>query len=106
LHKIACRVLSICPNSASCECLFSVFGGILTKWRNQLTTKNLTHLAELKLYVHEEHVHDNVVKHCLKHQHADVTEDKAGSKPATIASAATSEAAATNWQDNSESNPS
>jgi len=92
------RLLSICPNSASCERLFSVFGGILTKWRNRLTTKNLTRLAELKLYVHEEHVHDNAVKNRLKRQHADVAEDKPGS--ATVAGPIASEAT-TNWQDNS-----
>ncbi|KIJ14387.1 hypothetical protein PAXINDRAFT_40906, partial [Paxillus involutus ATCC 200175] len=66
LHKIARRLLSICPNSASCECLFSVFGGILTKWRNWLSTENLTCLAELKMYVHEEHVRDEAVKKRLK----------------------------------------
>ncbi|KIK98489.1 hypothetical protein PAXRUDRAFT_126568, partial [Paxillus rubicundulus Ve08.2h10] len=66
LHKIACRLLSIYPNSASCERLFSVFGGILTKWHNRLSTENLTRLAELKLYVHEEHVRDDAVKKRLK----------------------------------------
>ena len=85
LHKIACRILSICPNSASCECLFSVFGGILTKWRNRLSTENLTRLAELKLYVHEEHVRDDAVKHRLKHQYADVIKDKSESATMTVA---------------------
>ncbi|KAG2360241.1 ribonuclease H-like domain-containing protein, partial [Suillus spraguei] len=55
LHTIAQCLLSICPNSASCECLFSMFGAILTKWRNWLSTETLTLLAELKMYVHEEH---------------------------------------------------
>ncbi|KAI9457904.1 hypothetical protein HD554DRAFT_2029816, partial [Boletus coccyginus] len=62
LHQIACCLLSICPNSASCKQLFSTFGGILTKWHNQLSMENLTCLAELKMYVHEEHVHDEAVK--------------------------------------------
>ncbi|KIK76837.1 hypothetical protein PAXRUDRAFT_168602, partial [Paxillus rubicundulus Ve08.2h10] len=66
LHKIACCVLSICPNSVSCKRLFSVFGSILTKWHNRLSTKNLTRLAELKMYVHEEHVCNNTVKKHLK----------------------------------------
>ncbi|KAF9219566.1 hypothetical protein BS17DRAFT_855354 [Gyrodon lividus] len=61
LHKIARCLLSICPNSASCKQLFSVFGGILTKWHNQLSMENLTHLAELKL---------------LKCKHANVIEEK------------------------------
>ncbi|KIK81821.1 hypothetical protein PAXRUDRAFT_155194, partial [Paxillus rubicundulus Ve08.2h10] len=51
LHKIAHCLLSICPNSASCKQLFSVFGSILTKWYNWLSTKNLTCLVELKMYV-------------------------------------------------------
>ncbi|KAG0707177.1 ribonuclease H-like domain-containing protein, partial [Suillus ampliporus] len=62
LHTIAQRLLSICPNSASCERLFSMFGAILTKWRNRLSTETLTLLAELKMYVHEEHVRNDVVK--------------------------------------------
>ncbi|KAG1730369.1 uncharacterized protein EDB91DRAFT_1002670, partial [Suillus paluster] len=37
LHTIAQRLLSICPNSASCEHLFSMFGAILMKWCNWLS---------------------------------------------------------------------
>ncbi|KIK97536.1 hypothetical protein PAXRUDRAFT_136129, partial [Paxillus rubicundulus Ve08.2h10] len=59
-----------------CLQLFSVFGGILTKWRNRLSTENLTRLAELKLYVHEEHVRDDAIKKRLKHKHANVIEEK------------------------------
>ncbi|KIJ19530.1 hypothetical protein PAXINDRAFT_68982, partial [Paxillus involutus ATCC 200175] len=77
LHKIARCLLSICPNSASCEHLFSVFGGILMKWHNQLSTENLIHLAELKMYVHKEHVRDDAVKKCLKCKYADVVEEMA-----------------------------
>ncbi|KAF9220023.1 hypothetical protein BS17DRAFT_810809 [Gyrodon lividus] len=76
LHKITCRLLSICPNSASCERLFSVFGGISTQWRNRLSMENLTRLAELKLYVHKEHVRDDAVKKRLKCKHADIIEEK------------------------------
>ncbi|KAG1724135.1 hypothetical protein EDB19DRAFT_1915704 [Suillus lakei] len=74
LHSIALRLLSICPNSTSCERLFSIFGAILTKWRNQLSTETLTLLAELKMYVHEEHVHNNVIKKQLKHWYCDEKE--------------------------------
>ncbi|KIO10306.1 hypothetical protein M404DRAFT_95609, partial [Pisolithus tinctorius Marx 270] len=54
LHRIAKQLLSLCPNSASCEWLFNMFGEILTKWQNRLSTENLTALAELKMYVQEE----------------------------------------------------
>ncbi|KIK93677.1 hypothetical protein PAXRUDRAFT_144559, partial [Paxillus rubicundulus Ve08.2h10] len=77
LHKIACCLLSICPNSASSEHLFSIFGGILTKWHNRLSTENLTRLAGLKMYVHEEHVCDEAVKKCLKHKYTEVIEEPA-----------------------------
>ncbi|KIK81937.1 hypothetical protein PAXRUDRAFT_47805, partial [Paxillus rubicundulus Ve08.2h10] len=53
LHKVACHSISICPNSVSCKQLFNAFGSILMKWCNQLSTKNLTCIAELKMYVHE-----------------------------------------------------
>ncbi|KAG2354667.1 hypothetical protein BDR07DRAFT_1494271 [Suillus spraguei] len=49
LHSIAQPLLSICPNSASCKHLFSMFGAILTKWRNQPSTETLTLIAELKI---------------------------------------------------------
>jgi hypothetical protein len=66
LQKIAQHILSICPNSTLCECLFSIFGAILTKWRNQLSTENLMLLAELKMYLHEEHARAGSVKKHLK----------------------------------------
>ncbi|KAI6142608.1 hypothetical protein BKA82DRAFT_4360422 [Pisolithus tinctorius] len=49
----------------------NMFGGILTKWQNHLLTENLTALAELKMYVQEEHACDQVVKKWLKHQYAE-----------------------------------
>lgn len=36
LFKLAYHIFSICPNSASCERLFSIFGNMLTKLRNRL----------------------------------------------------------------------
>ena len=71
IQKIAQHVLSICPNSASCERLFSVFGAILTKWRNRLSTENLMLLAELKMYLHEEHIRAGSVKKRLKRRYCD-----------------------------------
>ncbi|KAG1727090.1 uncharacterized protein EDB91DRAFT_1061303, partial [Suillus paluster] len=66
LQKIAQQILSIYPNSASCEHLFSIFGAILTKWQNWLSTQNLMLLAELKMHLHEEHIHTGAVRKCLK----------------------------------------
>jgi hypothetical protein len=56
LFKLAYHILSICPNSASCKHLFSVFGNMLTKFRNRLRNKTLTSLAELKMHIRDEHV--------------------------------------------------
>ncbi|KAG2033154.1 hypothetical protein BDR03DRAFT_1014523 [Suillus americanus] len=39
-----------------------IFGAILTKWRNWPSTQNLMLLAELKMYLHEEHVHMGSVR--------------------------------------------
>ncbi|KAG2116713.1 uncharacterized protein F5147DRAFT_769074 [Suillus discolor] len=51
LHSIAQCLLSICPNSASCE-------------------QTLTLIAELKMYIHEEHARNNVVKKQLKRRYS------------------------------------
>lgn len=42
-----------------------------TKWRNRLSTETLTLLAELKMYVHEEHVRNDVVKKWLQRRYCD-----------------------------------
>jgi len=56
LTQSACRIISICPNSASVKHLWSVFGTILTKLRTHLGNAALLNLAELKLYLREEHL--------------------------------------------------
>lgn len=61
-----CRILSICPNSASVERLWSVFGTILTKLRTRLGNAALLNLAELKLYLREEDVRARAVQTRLK----------------------------------------
>ncbi|OJA10042.1 hypothetical protein AZE42_13601, partial [Rhizopogon vesiculosus] len=71
LKKIAQHILSICPNSASCERLFSIFDPILTKWRNRLSTENLMLLAELKMCLHEERLRAGSVKKHLKRRYCD-----------------------------------
>ena len=66
LFKLAFHILSICPNSASCERLFSVFGNTLTKLRNRLGTDTLTSLAELKMHIRDEHVRSKETKERMK----------------------------------------
>ncbi|KAF8573620.1 hypothetical protein K439DRAFT_1374791, partial [Ramaria rubella] len=51
LVQLARHILSICPNSALVECLWSVFGTILTRLHTHLGNKALITLAELKLYL-------------------------------------------------------
>lgn len=63
---MARRILSICPNSASVERLWSVFGTILTKLRTRLGNVALLNLAELKLYLREEHMRARSVQTRLK----------------------------------------
>ena len=54
-HRLAARLLSVSANSATCKHLFSVFGGALTKLRNQMGTSTLSSIAELKMHVRNEH---------------------------------------------------
>ncbi|KAF9236390.1 hypothetical protein BU15DRAFT_50041, partial [Melanogaster broomeanus] len=56
LQKLAHRVPSICANSASCECLFSTFGTILTKLCSRLSLQNMVNLAELRLHLCDEYL--------------------------------------------------
>ena len=66
LFKLAYHILSICPNSASCERLFSVFGNTLTKLRNRLGNQTLTSLAELKMHIRDEHLRAGETKRAMK----------------------------------------
>jgi hypothetical protein len=49
--RLACRILDIRANSATCERLWSIFGATLTKLRNRLGVKTLTALGELKMHI-------------------------------------------------------
>ena len=60
--KLANHILSICPNSALCERLFSVFGNTLTKLRNCLGNQTLMSLAKLKMHICDEHLCSNKTK--------------------------------------------
>ncbi len=66
LFKLAYHILSICPNSASCKWLFSVFGNTLTKLRNHLGTQTLSSLAELKMHIQDEHLRNGKTKEHMK----------------------------------------
>jgi hAT family C-terminal dimerisation region len=66
LFKLAYHILSICPNSASCERLFSIFGNTLTKLRNRLGNQTLTSLAELKMHIRDEHLRNSKTKNRMK----------------------------------------
>ena len=56
LIKLAIHILSICPNSASCERLFSTFGLVLTKLRTRLSNQKLVDIAECKMHIRDEHL--------------------------------------------------
>ncbi|KZT33663.1 hypothetical protein SISSUDRAFT_1032985, partial [Sistotremastrum suecicum HHB10207 ss-3] len=58
--RLALHLFAICPNSASCERLFSTFGLILTKLRSRLGNERLLGLAELKMHLRDEHVRDGL----------------------------------------------
>ncbi|KAH8981982.1 hypothetical protein EDB92DRAFT_1952750 [Lactarius akahatsu] len=64
--KLTQHLLSICPNSASCERLFSMFGNTLTKLRNHLGIQMLTSLAELKMHIQDEHLRNKDTKEHMK----------------------------------------
>jgi hypothetical protein len=75
---LARHILSICPNSASVERLWSVFGTILTKLRTRLGNAALLNLAELKLYLREEHMRARSVQTRLKRSFGTLVEDPSG----------------------------
>ncbi|CAA7263740.1 unnamed protein product [Cyclocybe aegerita] len=75
LTQLALHLLSICPNSASCERLFSHFGLILTKLRTRLTKKTLVNLAEYKLHIRDEYLRDNT-PHSLRKRRFGVLAEK------------------------------
>lgn len=54
LARLARRLFSICPNSASCERLFSLLKRILTPARTRLSGQNLQNIAELNIYIKAE----------------------------------------------------
>jgi hypothetical protein len=68
ITKLALHVLAICPNSVSCERLFSSFGLILMKHHNRLKKTTLLDLAELKMHLRDEYVRDNV-KNTVQERH-------------------------------------
>jgi hypothetical protein len=71
LIQIALHVFSICPNSASCERLFSAYGQILTDRRASLLPTRMCDLAELKLHIRREFIanqeRENIVEKARAH---------------------------------------
>ncbi|KAI0084021.1 ribonuclease H-like domain-containing protein, partial [Irpex rosettiformis] len=51
LSCVAMHLFSVCPNSASCERLFSLLKRTMTPARTQLTTRNLLNIAELHAHL-------------------------------------------------------
>lgn len=78
LVRLALHVLSICPNSASCERLFSTFGLILTKLRTRLGKQRIVDLAECKMHIRDEHMRNNTKQH-LRHRAFGVNAEKSAS---------------------------
>jgi hypothetical protein len=66
LIQLATHILSICPNSASCERLFSTFGLILTKLRTRLNNQHVVNLAECKMHIRDEHLEKEVKRRLRK----------------------------------------
>ncbi len=66
LIRLATHILSICPNSASCERLFSTFGLILTKLRTRLNNQHVVALAECKMHIRDEHLEKEVKRRLRK----------------------------------------
>ncbi|KAH9004423.1 ribonuclease H-like domain-containing protein, partial [Lactarius hengduanensis] len=88
LAQLAHRILSICPNSASVERLWSVFGTILTRLCMQLGNKALLDIAELKLYLREEHLRARSVQTRLKRSFGTALEEDQSMPPPRITTAA------------------
>lgn len=51
ISDLALLLFSVCPNSASCEWVFSSFDIIHTKLRNQLSAEKVTSIAKVKSYL-------------------------------------------------------
>ena len=61
-----CSLSPVAANSASCECLFSAFGDVLTRKWNHLSANNLHTLAEHKLHIWNE-LREQKTGACIDH---------------------------------------
>jgi hypothetical protein len=77
--KLALRLLRVSTNSASCERLFSAFGGMLTKLRSRLGVDIMQDLVELKTSIRNEHITDGRAKDRLK-RHFEPPQTSAGAQ--------------------------
>lgn len=55
--KLAFRVMSIVPNSASTESAFSVFGNTHTKLRNRIGAPKVHHSTLIRMDINRQHEH-------------------------------------------------
>lgn len=55
LIRLACRIFAVCPNSASCERLFSLLKCTMTPAHTRLTSQNLMNVAELHAHLRKGH---------------------------------------------------
>ena len=89
LYKLAQHIFSVCANSASCECLFSRFGLILTCLRSRLGLKNLLNLAELSLHLRDEYSQSGKATERLWHKRK-IIPDPPTANPSILVSQPTS----------------
>jgi hypothetical protein len=73
LVKLATRLLSFVPSSASVERLFSKMGDISTKKRTRLGTKKLRDIAYIKTELRRQQAQDGVAVKCLKRKFGNST---------------------------------
>src|SRR6202012_752523 len=59
LSRLAVHIFSICPNSASCERLFSAYGQILSDKRTSMLPTQMCDLAELKMHIRNQLIQAN-----------------------------------------------
>lgn len=58
LTRLAIYLFSICPNSASCERLFSSYGQILSDKRTTMLPSRMNDMAELKMHLRQHYQED------------------------------------------------
>lgn len=68
LRDLAIRLLSVCPNSASCERIFSLFKRTMGHHRTRMASKNLMNIAELNMRLHSEYARGNPLNQRIRNR--------------------------------------